>query len=257
VSRPSARVEEHGPLRLFVKEGSGWPYYARPALPPRGAASVADVQAVRARQRELGIAEAFEWVAETTPGLLGVARAAGLDVLEAPLMILGAGRWRTPEPPDGVVVRRLEPGDAAIAAAQGALRVAFAHGGTARGEAGTAARDAAAAEQSPEEVARIGDRIRRGLTVTFVAEDADGVLAAGSHQPVGDVSEIVGVGTLPSARRRGLGALVTAHLAADARERGAELVFLAAGSEEIARVYARLGFERIGTACIGSIGSPP
>ena len=36
----------------------------------------------------------------------------------------------------------------------------------------------------------------------------------------------------------------------DARERGAELVFLSAGSEDIARMYGRLGFERVGTACI-------
>jgi predicted GNAT family acetyltransferase len=154
-------------------------------------------------------------------------------------------------------VRSLEPADPALAAAQGAVRVAFAHEGTARGEAGAAERDAAAGAQTPEELARIGERMRQGLTVTVVAEDAHGVLAAGSHQPIGDVSEIVGVGTLPSARRRGLGGLVTAHLAADARERGAELVFLAAGSEEIARVYARLGFERVGTACIGSAPGTP
>jgi predicted GNAT family acetyltransferase len=67
---------------------------------------------------------------------------------------------------------------------------------------------------------------------------------------VGAVTEITGVATLPSARRRGLGALVTGRLVQDARERGAELIFLSAGSEDIARVYARLGFERVGTACI-------
>jgi predicted GNAT family acetyltransferase len=87
-----------------------------------------------------------------------------------------------------------------------------------------------------------------GLTVTIVAEDDDGVLAVGSHQPVGSVTEVVGVGTLPSARRRGLGAAVTAALVADARGRGAEIVFLSAGSDDIARVYGRLGFERVGTA---------
>jgi N-acetylglutamate synthase-like GNAT family acetyltransferase len=213
-----------------------------------------DVHAVRARQRELGVPEALEWVAETTPSLLGAARAAGLQVLEAPLMVLGDGRWRTPEAQPGVVVRRLEPDDPALAAAQGVVRVAFAHAGTAPGEAGAAERDAAAAEQAAEELARVGERMRRGLTATVVAEDRDGrgVLAAGSHQPVEGVTEIVGVGTLPSVRRRGLGALVTAHLAADARERGAELVFLSAGSEEIARVYGRLGFERVATACIAS-----
>jgi hypothetical protein len=39
----------------------------------------------------------------------------------------------------------------------------------------------------------------------------------------------------------------------DARERGVETIFLSAGSEEIARVYARLGFRRVGTACIAEL----
>ena len=72
--RSAARVEEVGPFSLFVGTGA-WPYYARPRLGRqihRG-----DIEAVRARQRELGVPEAFEWVHETTPSLLGV-RAAGL-----------------------------------------------------------------------------------------------------------------------------------------------------------------------------------
>ena len=76
------------------------------------------------------------------------------------------------------------------------------------------------------------------------------MLAGGSHQPVGEVSAIVGVATLPSARRRGLAALVTARLVQDARERGAELVFIEAEDEDVARIYGRLGFERVGTACV-------
>ena len=37
-----------------------------------------------------------------------------------------------------------------------------------------------------------------GSRSPVVAEDDDGVLAVGSHQPVGGVTEIVGVGTLPA-----------------------------------------------------------
>jgi predicted GNAT family acetyltransferase len=58
------------------------------------------------------------------------------------------------------------------------------------------------------------------------------------------------VATLPAMRRRGLGAAVTGALVADALAHGAQIVFLSAGSEDVARVYARLGFRRIGTACI-------
>jgi GNAT superfamily N-acetyltransferase len=205
---------------------------------------------VRARQRELGAPEAIEWIAELEPGLLDLARAAGMRVTRAPLLVLRAGRWRTPDPPAGVTVRPLAPGDPALAAAGAVQDIGFAHPGTAVGTAGPAERDAAAIGRSAAELDFLSDRIRAGLTATVVAEDAGGVLAAGAHQPVGDVSAIVGVATLPSARRRGLAALVTARLVQDARERGAELVFVEAEDADVARIYARLGFERVGTACI-------
>src|SRR5512132_1070275 len=80
--------------------------------------------------------------------------------------------------------------------------------------------------------------------------DADGPVCVGSHQPVGDVTEIVGVGTPSCARRHGLGAAVTSRVVEDADDRSVGTVFLSAGSEDIARVYARLGLRRIGTACI-------
>ncbi|HWM37583.1 MAG TPA: hypothetical protein VNS49_10785 [Streptomyces sp.] len=32
VPRSGARVEDLGPLSLFIREGQGWPFYARPAL---------------------------------------------------------------------------------------------------------------------------------------------------------------------------------------------------------------------------------
>jgi predicted GNAT family acetyltransferase len=47
-----------------------------------------------------------------------------------------------------------------------------------------------------------------------------------------------------------LGAAVTALLAADARERGVQTVFLSASDDAVARIYARIGFRRIGTAMI-------
>ncbi|HUQ60810.1 hypothetical protein [Lentzea sp.] len=64
--RPGSRVEDHGELVLFVQAGDGHPYYARPRF-PGGRPALPDVLEVRARQRELGVPEAFEWVHETTP----------------------------------------------------------------------------------------------------------------------------------------------------------------------------------------------
>jgi GNAT superfamily N-acetyltransferase len=119
--------------------------------------------------------------------------------------------------------------------------------GTAPGPQGIRERDAAS------EVGNLDfrrDRIRRRLTVTAIADGGYGPVAVGSHIPVGDVTEIVGVATLPAVRRQGLGGAVTSALVDDALEHGAEVVFLSAGSDDIARVYHRLGFRRIGTACI-------
>jgi ribosomal protein S18 acetylase RimI-like enzyme len=244
VPRSAARVEEHGPLRLFVAEDVPWPYYARPA---GGEVTAADVEAMRRRQWELGAPEAFEWIADLAPSLAPAARAAGLDVLEVPLMVLDDP---LESPPVDARVRRLEPDDAALAASRAVAHLAF--GSSA--DAGPAERDAAASRWPESRLAAVRERLRAGLTVTAVAEDSGGVLAVGSHQPVGGVTEVVGIGTLPACRRRGLGTAVTAALVADARRGGADIVFLSAGSERIARMYARLGFRRIGTA---GLAEPP
>jgi GNAT superfamily N-acetyltransferase len=189
-------------------------------------------------------------VHDLVPDLLPVARQSGLEVLEAPLMVLRDRSPRRPQPPPGITVRLLEPGDPALAASSAVGRLGFGHPGTEPGEAGPAERDAIAAKHSEGALSFTSERIRAGLSATAVAEDADGPLASGSHLPLDGVSEVVGVATLPSARRRGLAGVVTAALVDDARRRGANLIFLSAGSEEIARVYGRLGFERVGTACI-------
>jgi len=243
--RSAARTEEHGPFTLFVGEGP-WPYYARPRL--EGAELDLDaIAVVRARQRELGVPEAFEWVHETTPALLALVREAGLDVLEAPLMVLDRAAFRAPEAPPSIVVRILGADDDALAAASAVATVAFGAAGTAAGPQGIRERDAALPR---DDLSFRRDRLRRRLTVTAVAENATGPVAVGSHNPVGDVTEVVGVATLPAVRRQGLGGAVTGALVADALVGGADVVFLSAGGEDIARVYHRLGFRRVGTACI-------
>jgi ribosomal protein S18 acetylase RimI-like enzyme len=244
--RAAADVEEHGALTLFVSR-IPWRFYGRPRLGLAEDVGADDVAAVRARQRELGVRERFEWVHETTPSLAGAATAAGLEVLQVPLLALVADEWTPPPDPAGVRLRMLGADDGSLAPAQAVVELAFAAD---LAGAGPEARDLA--------IARLGDlgflreRIRSGLTAMAVAEsEADGVLGAGSHQLAAGVSEAMGIGTLPSARRRGIGAAVTARLVRDARERGAEAVFLSAAGDDVARVYERLGFRRIGTACFG------
>lgn len=253
VPRSAARVEDFGPLTLFVREGQGWPFYARPTLGWSGAVSAADVDRVRARQRELGVPESFEWVAETAPALRAAVEQAGLAVHEHPLMVLGPD-VPTPAVPgvvDGVVVRTVGPDDPVLPSALAVPRLAFAEPGTGGGAAGPAELDEAVRGCAGDgSVERAVARILSGLTRVAAAVEDGTALCAGQHQPVGAVTEIVGVGTLPTSRRRGLAQAVTAALVADARSRGVETVFLSAGDDDVARIYARLGFRSVATALI-------
>ncbi len=257
VPRSGARVEDFGPLTLFVREGPGWPLYARPTPGRSGAVSAADVTRVRVRQRELGAPESFEWVAETAPGLREAAEEAGLMVHEYPLMVLGpdAPTPAVPERADGVAIRSVGPDDPLLPSALAVPHLAFAQPGTRVGAAGLAELGEAVRSRAGDgSVERAAARIRAGLTRVAAAVEDGGALCAGQHQPVGPVSEIVGVGTLPTARRRGLGHAVTAALVADARSRDVETLFLSAGDEDVARIYARLGFRSVATALIAEPG---
>ena len=261
VPRAAARAEEYGSLTLFVRAGEGFAYYARPSLAaaPTAAVTADDVRRVRARQRELGVPESFEWVAETTPGLREAVEETGLLVHECPLMVLDprAPTPVVPECADGVVLRVVGVDDPVLPSALALLHVAFGEPGTGIGAAGVAELDEVVRDRAGDRATELtADRIRRGLTVVAAAVESGRALCSGRHQPVGEVSEIVGVGTLPSARRRGLGQALTATLVADARSRGVRTVFLSAGDEAVARIYARLGFRRVGTALIAEPGQP-
>jgi ribosomal protein S18 acetylase RimI-like enzyme len=256
VPRAASRAEDHGSLTLFVNRGAGWPYYARPRRGWRGKVEAEHVRSVRARQRALGVPEAFEWVAEVSPGLAAAARTAGLRVHEHPLLVLEPAAWRPVPSPPGAVVRIVPAGAPDLATLRAVASLAFGEPGTAVGATGRAEVAAAAAAVSAASVHDLRERLRSGLTALAAAYDAEGPLAVGSHQPVGAVSEIAGVGTLPAARRRGLAAAVTSALVGDALGRGIDVVFLSAADEDVARVYRRLGFEPIATAMIAEPAVP-
>jgi ribosomal protein S18 acetylase RimI-like enzyme len=250
--RSAANVEEHGALTLFVSR-IPWRFYGRPRLGLEHDVGADDVAALRARQRELGVREALEWVHETTPSLAGAARAAGLEVLQVPLLALAADGWTAPPTPAGVTLRMLVPDDPALPAAQAVVELAFAAEGMDLGDAGTEARDLALAQLG--ELAFLRERLRSGLTGMAVAEGDEGALGAGSHQLAAGGAEAMGIGTLPAARRRGIGAAVTGRLVQDALDRGADIVFLSAAGDAVARLYERLGFRRVGTACFAFPGA--
>lgn len=261
VPRFAARVEDFGALMLFIGSNDAYPLYARPALQATETPSAADITAVRRRQRDIGAPEAFEWVHETSPDLLAVARSAGLGVLEAPLMVLDPDALPPATDDEFISTRLIAPTEPAFAddfAIQRAVAtVSFTNGGTSVGTAGAPDRDAALTPLSPGAVALQRRRAAEGRAAAVLAtirhpaaDDVPGVVGSGLYQRHDDVAEIVGVATLPAARRRGVARAVTATLARHALDTGAGLAFLSAASLDVAAVYARLGFRRVGTACI-------
>jgi ribosomal protein S18 acetylase RimI-like enzyme len=229
--RANATTEEVGPFTLFVKaRADAWDYYARPRLGLDAEVTREDVETLRTRQRELGVPESLEWVHETTPSMLGAARASGLSVEECPLLVLGE-----PVSVDSDArVEVLGPDDD-LDAVVGAVGAGF---------AGTD-------DVTSRPAGRQRDMMRNGLLGMVGAYDDDGsVLGGGSHGPRGGTTELTGIAVLPRARRRGVGAAITAALVADARARGVGTVFLSAQDDAVARVYERVGFVRVGTACI-------
>jgi ribosomal protein S18 acetylase RimI-like enzyme len=273
--RSDARAEEFGGLVLFVREGAGWPFYARPR-PGADMPSAADITAVRQRQRDLGVPEAFEWVHENSPDLLAVARSAGLQVLLAPLMVLEIAALVPDLPVTGATIRLLDPhspGFAAdLAASRAVAQLGFgapavaasatdgAHvtnGALITDPAGPAAREAVP-PPDPALVEAARERTLAGRITTGVVDSpTEGILASGVTQRVDDVAEIAGVATLPSARRRGYASQLTATLARHALQNDVNLVFLSAGDDDVARLYSRVGFRRIGTACIAEPAPVP
>jgi ribosomal protein S18 acetylase RimI-like enzyme len=252
--RTAADPEHIGKFTLFRPRGE-WKYYARPRLGLNQPMEKADVERVRERQRELGIREAFEWVVETTPTLGSAATAVGLQTFEYPLMVLEPQAFAPIEASSGIAVRILSSDDPDVAASLAIAGVAFGAGGTAAGPEGVAERDAQAAATPDSMTDFMRNRIAKGWSVAAAAFLEDEPVSVGMHQPVGDVSEVVGVGTLPVYRRRGLAAAVTSALVEDAMARGVTTIFLSAGSDDVARVYERIGFRRVGTA--GSAERPP
>jgi ribosomal protein S18 acetylase RimI-like enzyme len=253
--RGDGRAEDFGPLTLFVRESAGHALHAQPTRgwSERGGRRVttADVEAVLARQRALGVAATFEWVDSSAPALWTAAEAAGLKVTARPMLVLPAA---APTPaafasnvPDGVSVLTPSADDPHLPSAVAVPHLAFAEIGTRVGETG-AAELAARVRTLTTEIERTADRVRAGRT-TLVAAVRNGAALSSGQFPgiVEGVAEICAVGTLPAARRQGLALAVTAELVARARESGAHTVFLSATDETVARIYARLGFRRIGT----------
>ncbi len=254
VPRSAAEPEQVGTFTLFRPLGP-WRYYARPRSWLDEPITRKDVDRLRERQRELKLPENIEWVLETTPSLADATRASGLAVHEYPLLARDGRDVLPIEAPEGVEIRLVDPDGADFTRAHAVANVGFGVPGTRIGPEGTRERDEAAAATTVEVEAFMRDRARNGLSISYAAFDGTGPIGVGTHQPVGDVTELVGVATLPFCRRRGIAAALTAALVADAVGRGVTTLFMSADNVDVARIYARAGFVRIGTSGAADAGA--
>ena len=244
--REYSEVVDVGPLRAYVSRAP-WPYYVRPRaeldLTAHGAITVDDVVAAGDVLAAHGQAVSFEWVVELVPSLSDALLDAGYAVTAHPLLSLDlAGRQ-----PSGATARLVDSDSPDVAVALAVSDIGFSEPGTGVSAAGVAEREAFTRDDAM--VAFVRTRVRDGRSVLAVLDAGPaGVICSGWHQPVGDTTEVVGVATLPSFRRRGYAADVVAALLDDAAARGCTLALLSAADDDVARVYERVGFTRIGHA---------
>ncbi len=248
---PDARPVPAGALDVPIGPPA-WPYPARPR-PGAGAVGADDVRAAVALQEEAGLPAAVEWVHERTPSLDAAARQSGLVVSYFPLLVVD-------DPvelllPAGVRLYIVGADDPALPQYQHLLETAFApHEEDPDTDTDTDPdSDTGGPSDARTEVLR--ERVATGRTVLMVALEDGMPVGAGSHHPVdvdgSEISEIVGVASSPRRRGRGVGAALASALVAQAMET-AELVFLTAGDDDVARVYERVGFAWLGSTGVAA-----
>ena len=249
VPRIAADTEDVGPFTLFLSHpGTGWDFYARPRLGLTHDFTPDEVRQVLARQEELGVVRAIEWVHEVTPSLLPAVREAlrtvdggeEAELEECPLLALPADRGLTGEDAGGGQ-RVLASDDDELGPAVGAIDASF------------NARD----EYAVGDPGKRRELIGSGHLIMVAAYDESGrLVGGGSTSPRGEVTELMGIGVLPMARMQGHGGAITRALVRAARDSGVTTAFLSAGSDDAASVYRAVGFERVGTACILELPGP-
>ncbi|MBO1753581.1 GNAT family N-acetyltransferase [Allobranchiibius sp. CTAmp26] len=233
--RAVAVSRECGPFTVFVRDNPrGHPLYARPRLGYAHPISTVEVRRMLDFQRAIGVPRALEWVHETTPTLLSSAREAGMGVQECALLRLAD--YAPAAAPTGYRVHEMKADDPQTGAVLAAIDASF--------------RDSD--QIGPPDSSLQKPRMRSRLLVLVGAFDTLGrPVGGGMHNPRGDLSEVTGIGTLPSHRGRGIGTAITSALTGTALREG-HAPFLSAATQSAVSVYESVGYTRVGTACVAA-----
>ncbi|MET7493752.1 GNAT family N-acetyltransferase [Streptomyces sp900116325] len=215
-----------------VRHNPDWQLkYANYAIPDQGAEpTAADVQALIAAFRERDRMPRLEYLPGGAPAVEPALLAAGFTVENrAPILACAPADLLPPKPVDALVIT--EP--ATDAEFDAAARVQHhGYGGTGEPEGGEAAwlRNAAAG----------------GGVAALATVDGVPAGAGGCSVPVDGLTELAGLAVADTFRRRGIGAALSAHLTATAFARACRVVWLEPGDADVERIYAGIGYRRIG-----------
>lgn len=223
-----------------VRHNPGWELkYANYAIPDREAKPTADdvaalVDAFHQRERLPRLEFLPAWAPAVEPALL----AAGFTVENrAPLLACGREDLRPPKRVDGLRITvpgtEAELTDAARVQHQG-------FGGEGEPEPG------------------MTDWLRAAATGDGVAAlavlDGSPAGAGGCSVAVDGLSELAGLTVAALFRRRGVGAALSAWLTERALDQGCRTVWLEPGDADVERIYASIGYRRIGEKVNISLG---
>ncbi|MEU8227272.1 GNAT family N-acetyltransferase [Kribbella sp. NPDC048915] len=220
-----------GPLVGMLHDQDAWYLSTMVAAEPGKAFLAEEVAPALAVIRQAFAAEdrwlSAELVDEANPGLAEELEANGMTLVSRlPLLVVEQDGLLVPELPDDVTVRVVASDDDQKAANAVA---------------------ADAFESDGMDIAFKPDPVDGGAVLVY-ADDVPAATAAWTA--VADqVTEVAGVGTIHTHRRRGLGGIATAYATLKAFELGgATLAWLTPGDDGADRVYRRLGYAPKATA---------
>jgi len=219
--------------QFVLRYSPGWSSpFANYAIPDAGAEpSGPDVAALIAAFRDRDRVPRLEYLPSCAPAVEPALLAAGF-VAESRAPVLACTAESLAEPPAVAGLAIVSPAsDQDYVAAATVQHVAFDGPG----------------EASAAEVTWLKSTVASGGVVAL-ARAGDGTVAGAGActSAVAGVREFTGLAVAASMRHRGIGAALSAHLTIIALARGGRAVWLEPGDTAVERMYARIGYRRVG-----------
>jgi GNAT superfamily N-acetyltransferase len=222
------------PFTIFIHPDAAAPYenYAIPDIPVAGDLHTS-LAKLRATFQRYDRRPRITFIEPCAPELgAALHRHRFSEVGRQQVMLCTPGTFQPPPVAPGIAITTLT-GDAPLTEWQAAMTVG-------RRVFGSAAEPAVTAVEAEQH------RQSWGRCQTLLAALDGQIVGVGALMaPTDGLTELAGIGTLATFRRRGIATLLTAHAVQLAFARGISRVFLTAGPQA-ARIYARVGFQSIG-----------